>query len=149
MQRSSTKLRPVEEQIPLIARPPIESQPVSLERIGILSNTKEALWYACELARLVPKEIYGEMEIAKSTWSRIVSGEWDLDGRDIRKFNSVVGNNAYLLYLMYEDGVDLTTVRKVATNDLERENAELRKELAEHKYAMRLFVEAAQGKGGA
>lgn len=137
MQRDSTRLRVDEPvQLTLVAgRQP--SQPVILEHIPVLQSTKHALDYACQLAGLVPKEIYPHMDCDKSTWSRICSGEWDLDGRDVTRFNKVVGNSAYLLYLAHADEWDLGYMRKRQSAQ-EREMAELRAENADLKRAFAL-----------
>jgi len=146
MQRDSTKLRPVDhEQLPLIPEQRAASRPVSVERIYTLADTHEALMYGCELARLAPKQIYGQMGVDKTTWSRITSGEWDLDGRDVLRFGRVVNNDAYLLYLNHIHGYDLNSLRKVQDdqerriNELERENRDLRR-------AMSLWADAQRGR---
>ncbi len=117
---------------------------MNLEHIRILKSTKHALEYACQLADIMPKEICPDMGCDKSTWSRICSGEFDLDGRDVPKFNRVVGNSAYLLYLVHVDGWDLATLRK-QQDDKDRENAELRQELADERRLNRLLVERLNG----
>ena len=135
MQRPSTKLRNVAdaEQLPLIPHNKVVSKPVSLDRIYTVTDTHEALMYGCELARLAPKQVYPLMDCDKTVWSRICSGEFDLDGRDIRKFNAAVNNDAYLLYLIHIHGYDLTTLRKVQDDkerriaELEQENSDLRR----------------------
>lgn len=146
MQQDSTKLRRVEEQIPLIPPAAPQSRPVSIDRIYTLTDTHEALLYACELARRPAKQLYGEMGVDKTTWSRIVGGEWDLPGRNIHRFNRAVGNNAYLQYLMHQDEIDLTSVRRVQ-DDQERRIAELEGENRELRTAIRLWAEAQRGKG--
>jgi len=150
MQRRSTKLQDVSaqhrdaEQLPLIPDQRAVSRPADVERIYRLANTHEALEYGMELARLAPKQVYPHMDCDKTVWSRIMSGEFDLDGRDIRRFNSAVNNDAYLLYLNHIHGYDLTTLRKVQ-DDKERENAELRQKVADYE---RLFQLAfTKGKG--
>lgn len=143
MQRRSTGLREV-EQLSLIPDRKIVSLPVSLSHIRILTSTKAALDYACQLANVVPKEIYSQMECDKATWSRICSGEWDLDGRDIPKFNRIVGNSAYLRYLDHLDGVDLDSIRPARDNK-DRRIAELEQRVADQDRAMRMWVEAQKG----
>src|SRR5688572_21934389 len=148
MQRDSTKLRPVAstaEQLPLIPDDKIISRPVSLDRIYTLTDTHEAFEYACELARQVPKKLYTRMDTDKTVWSRIASGELDLDGRDILPFNRVVNNDAYLLYLNHINNYDLTSMRKNYASEQERENAELRKENADLKIALNYVL--GKGKG--
>lgn len=135
MQRSATKLNDVAQLALLPAPPKVVSRPVSFDRIYTLDSTHDALMYGCELARLVPKQIYGEMGCDKTVWSRITTGELDLDGRDIRQFSNVVRNDAYLLYLNHQHGYDLASMRKTL-DDKDRRIAELeaRCEAAELKY---------------
>ena len=141
MQRSSTKLRDVERQLELIPeRKKIISAPVDISRIPALRDTHKALEYACSLADVTPKEIYPLMDCDKTVWSRICSGEFDLDGRDIPKFNKVIGNSAYLLYLNHVDGWDLPSMRK-AQDDKDREIAELKQKLANKDLEVKALID--------
>lgn len=124
MQRSSTKVRAVEQLSLIPERRQIVSAPVALDHIPLLKNTADALDYACRLANVVPKEICANMDVDKTVWSRICSGEWDLDGRDVLKFDRTVNNDAYLLFLVHQHGYDLSSLRK-ARDDKERRIAEL------------------------
>lgn len=142
MQRRSTKLPNVEnEQLTLLpTRDPFVSRPVNLDHIGVLNSTSQALEYACQLANVTPKQVYPYMDCDKTVWSRICSGEFDLDGRDIPRFNRVIGNSAYLLYLAHAEGWDLTSIRKVR-DDKDRRIAELEQKVADQDRAIRLMVE--------
>lgn len=145
MQRDSTKLRNVEQLSLLPERKKITSAAVDLNHVPLLRSTKEALEYACRLADVVPKEVYPYMDCDKTTWSRICSGEWDLDGRDIHRFSKVVGNNAYPLYIVHEHGYDLHSLR-AAQDNKDRRIAELEKTVADQERAMRMWVEAQKGR---
>lgn len=126
------------------------SRPVDLTYIPDLQNTNDAIDYACTLAGLAGlrrKEIYLDMEYDPGSWSRVLSGEFDLKGREINRFNRVVGNSAYLLYLIHADGWDLTTLRKVQ-DDKDRLIAQLQQELAEEKSFNRRLVEHTRGAKG-
>jgi hypothetical protein len=143
MQRDSTKLRSV-EQLSFIPERAV-SRPVSVDRIYTLTDTHEALMYGCELARLAPKQVYPHMEVDKTTWSRITSGEWDLDGRDVLRFDRVVGNDAYLFFLAHIHGYDLTTLRKADSDETAALRAELvaaRTEIHELRQTVRNIVVA-------
>jgi hypothetical protein len=143
MQRSATKLKDV-AQLALLPEPPkVVSRPVSFDRIYTLDSTHEALQYGCELARLVPKQICGEMGCDKTVWSRIASGEFDLDGRDIKRFSTVVQNDAYLLYLNHLHGYDLAAMRKTM-DDKDRRIAELEEKLAESELKFQHAIEYEQ-----
>jgi hypothetical protein len=140
-------MRAVEQQqLSLIPNRKIMSRPVSLEHIPLLKSTKHALDYGCQLADVAPKEVYADMGCDKTTWSRICGGEWDLDGRDIPKLNRVLGNSAYLLYLIHVDGWDLASLRK-AQDDKDRRIADLEQRLADQERAIRLIVEYQKGRG--
>lgn len=147
MQRPATKLSDVAQLnlLPMSSR--VISRPVSFDRIYTLESTHDALLYGCELARLVPKQIYGEMGCDKTVWSRIVNGELDLDGRDIPVFNRVVGNNAYLAYLNHQDGIDLHSMRRTM-DDKDQEIAELKKQLAAEKFKNETIIEYERQKEG-
>jgi len=122
------------------------SEPVDLKYIALLTGTDDALAYACKLARRPAKDIYPDMDYDKGTWSRILSGEFDLKGREIPRLSKVLGNSAYLLYLNHLDGWDLSSLRKVQ-DDKDREIFELRQQVAERDRAIELFVKAAKAKG--
>lgn len=96
---------------------------------------------------MVPKQAYDPMGIDKTTWSRITSGEWDLDGRDVPQFNKVVGNNAYLLYLNHEDGIDLNSIRKTM-DDKDRRIAELEDQVADRDRRIETIIEYERQKEG-
>lgn len=129
----------------LIPDDKLASRPVLIERIYALANTHDALEYACELSRtpdgkaVVPKQIYPRMGVDKSTWSRICSGEWDLDGRDILQFCRTIGNDAYFFYIAHSLGYDLNSLRK-AQDDKDKEIEQLRQQLADQDRAIQLMV---------
>ena len=145
MQRSTTKMPDVAaEQLQLLPDR-VRSRPVDIAHIPLLRSTTAALEYACTLASVVPKQVYPYMDYDKSAWSRICSGELDLDGREIHRFESVVGNHAYLFYLNHEAGFDLTTLRKTQ-DDQEKRIEELEREVADRDRSIRLLVDALKGK---
>lgn len=140
MQRPATKLRNVEQQLPLISEKPIVSRPVDLSYIPSLQSTSDALDYACKLANVVPKALCPLMDCDKTVWSRICSGEFDLDGRDIPRFNKVIGNSAYLFYLNHVDGWDINSMRK-AQDDKDRRIAELEQRLAKKEVEVNALID--------
>lgn len=128
----------------MLPEPSIKSHPVDYARIRLLQSTTEALDYACTLAGVVPKQIYPHMDCDKSTWSRICSGEWDIDGRDIHRFDSLLCNDAYLLYLNHQHGYDLDSMRKTM-DDKDRVIAEQAEKIADQERSIRLLVDALKG----
>lgn len=135
------------EQLHLLPAPQAAPRPVSIDRIHTITDTHEALLYGCELARMVPKQIYQEMGCDKTVWSRICSGELDLDGRDIRKFSAVVRNDAYLFFLNHQAGYDLHAMRKTM-DDKDREITELRAQLAAERLKNETIIEYERQKEG-
>lgn len=147
MQRPATKLRDVEQLSLIPERRPIVSEPVNLQHIPLLKNTADALDYACRLAKVVPKAVYLNMECDKTVWSRICSGELDLDGRDILKFDRTINNDAYLFYLIHQHGYDLAALRKRG-DDKDRRIAELEQELADERRLNSKMVDHLRQGGG-
>lgn len=89
---------------------------------------------------LEDKEIYGPLQIDGSHWTKITKGNASppADNRFVQ-FMDVVGNEYPLIWLAEKRGYDWATIRK-HRSDLERENDELKKELEDHKRAIRLLV---------
>jgi hypothetical protein len=147
MQQGATKLKVAEQLMLLPTTASVASRPVSFDRIYTLESTHDALLYGCELARLVPKQIYGHMDCDKTVWSRITSGELDLDGRDIRKFNTVVNNDAYLLYLNHIHGYDLHALRKTL-DDKDRRISDIEAQLAAERLKNQTILDYERQKEG-
>lgn len=130
------------EQLSFLPEHKLESRPADPCVIVGLQSTMEALEYACSLAKAVPKRVYPFLKNKdKTAWSRICSGERDIQARDITPFNRVVGNSAYLLYLNHVDGWDIAMMRK-ALDDKDRRIAELEQEVADYRRSVRLLVQA-------
>lgn len=124
----------------------IISRPPSIEHIPLLKSHRKALEYACELADVEPKEVCGLLVNAglrydTTKWARILKGERTLPSADITKLNSVLGNNAYLQYLNYLDGIDLSSMRKRG-DDKDRVIADQAQEITDLKRVVRMQTEA-------
>lgn len=91
----------------------------------------------CELEE---KQIYGAVQIDGSHWTKIKNGAASppADHRFVQLMD-VVGNEYPLIWLAEKRGYDWGTIRK-HRSDLERENDELKKELEDHKRAVRLLL---------
>lgn len=147
----STKVRSVVDaehhgQLSLLPDKKVISKAPSLDHIPLLKNHRAALEYACQLADVEPKEVCGLMVSAgakydKTKWSRILSGQRTLPSSDVTKFNRVIGNNAYLLYLNHLDGIDLLSIRKTG-DDKDRRIAELEQAVADRDRALSLVLDA-------
>jgi hypothetical protein len=146
MQRSATKLNADARQLHLLSEPaPAPSRPVDLEYLMMQPSVGDAIEYAGKLAGKVPKHLYLAMKKDKSVWSRICSGEIGFPADDIKKFCAVVGNDALSLWVAHDNGWDIRAMRK-AMNCLERENFELRRQIAEKDRALEIAVQLVSGR---
>lgn len=133
-------------QLHLLSEPaPEPSAPPDLDYLMILPSVGDAIDYAGKLARRVPKQLYAAMDRDKTVWSRICSNDLPFPAEDIEKFCKVVGNDALSLYVAHRSGWDIKAMRK-AMNCLERENFELRKQLAEKDRALEIATQLVSGR---
>lgn len=101
-----------------------------------------AMHLAVEVSGLEDKQIYDAIDIDASHWTRIKNGTASMPLDEcFLNFLNVVGNEIPLVWLAEKRGYDWSTIRR-HRSDLERENEDLKKELADHKRAVRLLVEA-------
>lgn len=124
-------------------------EPVTPELIRSIRKRTTFLgaWnFAQDFAALDDKQCYDRLGIDSSHWTKIGNGTASppADERFIRYFD-VVQNEIPLIWLAEARGYDWTTIRK-HQSDLEKENAHLRDELAAHRRAMTLWVEAQKGR---
>jgi hypothetical protein len=123
-------------------------QPAIVDPLAMLSTITRrptllrAMHLAVEVSGLEDKQIYEAIDIDASHWTRIKNGTASMPLDEcFLNFLNVVGNEIPLVWLAEKRGYDWGTIRK-HRSDLERENEELKKELADHKRAVRLLVEA-------
>jgi hypothetical protein len=144
-QMPSTKLKPVADPGQLSLLPshrPDSADDVSIATIVRRTTLLRAIHLAQEVSGLEDKQIYDALGIDKGHWSRMKSGDgnFPVDERFVNYLN-IVGNEIPLIWLAEKRGYDWGTIRKHCS-ELERENEELKKELADHRRAVRLLVEA-------
>lgn len=101
-----------------------------------------AIHLAQEVSGLTDKQIYEALDIDKGHFSRMKSGEgnFPMDERFIN-FMRLVGNEIPLIWIAEACGYDWGTIRKRCSG-LEDENRKLKQELADHKRALKLMMEA-------
>jgi hypothetical protein len=125
------------KQIPLLPKPKPHIEDVSISTIKRRPTLLRAFHLAQEVSGLEDKEIYGELDIDPSHWTRIKNGTASLpsDERFVRFFD-VVHNEVPLIWLAESRGYDWTTIRKHRSDverrleEVERENADLRRSFA-------------------
>lgn len=124
------------------AQPHVEEVTPQLIRLIKNKPTLLAAWnFSAQFSGLEDKQIYGPLEIDASHWTKITKGTASppADERFV-KFMEITGNHFPLIWLAEACGYDSLTMEK-HTSGLERENQELKQELADHKRAIRLLLE--------
>lgn len=145
-QRRSTNLAVDERQLSLlIAAPKKVSATPDLEYIKTLPNFRRAVRYSISLADLEPKQVYEPMGMDKAIFSRIDNGGMSFPADDILKLREITGNNAPLLWLNHQEGIDIRNLPRLL-DDKDREIKELKEELAEKNKALSVAVQLISGK---
>lgn len=78
-------------------------------------------------AGLEPKQIQSELKLDKAQWSRWTDGKEGILWPRLKMVMDHCGNDAPLLWMNFDRGIDLGSMRKRET-DLERQNRLLREE---------------------
>lgn len=118
---------------------------VTADLVARVSRKKTLLdaWnYAQEIACLEDKTVYSAINLDKSHWSKIRKGAASppADQRFTR-FMDVVQNDIPLIWLAEARGYDFLSMRRHRSS-LERENEELKKEIADRDRALALIIGA-------
>lgn len=126
-------------------------QPAVIDPLSMLSTITRrptllrSINLAAEVSGLEDKQIYDAIGIDASHWTRIKNGTASMPLDEcFLNFLNVVGNEIPLIWLAERRGYDWGTVRKHCST-LEDENRKLKKELEDHKRAVRLLVESRGG----
>lgn len=124
-------------------------QPITPEIVQSIRRrpTLLAAWnYAQDFACLEDKQVYMELGIDASHWSKIRKGHASppADERFVR-YLDVVRNEIPLVWLVESRGYDFLSLRK-HRDDKDRRIAELEQQLADQQRAIRLLVEAKAGR---
>ena len=120
----------------------VEITPEILAGIRTKPTFQSAWNYAQDLSGLENKFVSGELDMDESQWNKVRKGinNPPADERFCR-YRKVVGNHVLLAWHCESEGFDFLSMRR-HRNSLERENEELKEELAAHKRALRLVMEA-------
>lgn len=93
----------------------------------------QAIKTAMRLGNVSDKEIYIELDIDKGYFSRILSGDANLQNDKIPQFCEIVGNDLLLHWLAYQRGYELRILPKTLEEKLsakEKEVEELKEKLS-------------------
>lgn len=116
--------------------------PDLVERVRRKKTFLHAWNYAQETSGLEDKSIYSTLGIDKSHWTKIKKGNASPPADDsFTRFFDLVQNDIPLIWLAEARGFDFLSMRRHRSS-LERENEELKEELAAHKRALKLVMEA-------
>lgn len=132
-------MRPVEQ-------PSLPLGQVSADEIARKRTFGDAIGLAAEVAGYdLDKQASADIAMDKGQWSRIQSGQEGIKWQRLEKFLDCMGNDIPLLWMLYQRGYDLHSLRKreTAMEQLLRTERELR-EAAELK--VRVLTEALTGR---
>lgn len=138
-QHKSTELS-VGQQLTLLSQRPERKEP-DLAYLASLPNFRRVLRYSVSLADLESKQVYDPLGKDKATWSRYESGDAPFPAELILPLRAITNNDAPLLWLNYQAGFDLTTLRP-RESDTERQLREAREEAAELRRTLKHVLEA-------
>jgi hypothetical protein len=105
---------------------PVEVTPAEIMRERTLGG---AITLCAKAAGYEGKEVQQDLKFDKGQWSRWESGQEGIVWPKLCKVMDHCGNDAPVLWMNYDRGFDLHAMRRRETQ-LERENRELREELA-------------------
>jgi hypothetical protein len=127
--RQST-VSPEVAQLPLLPTRRTISAAPDVEYLRALPNFRRVVRYSISLADLEPKQVYEPLEMDKAIWSRIDNGGMSFPADEIGKLRKITGNNAPLLWLNHQDGIDIRNL-PLLRDDKDRQIAELKEQLAQ------------------
>lgn len=126
----------------LPSQQPIE-EPITPEIIARIKRktTFGAAWnMAQDHAGLENKFVAGELGMDESHWNKIRKGIFfPPSDQRFGRYRKIVANHILLAWHCESEGFDFLSMRQ-HRNSLERENEELRQELADHKRALKLVL---------
>jgi hypothetical protein len=141
-QPNSIKLRGVDLMVHARALP---FGNVSIDEIARKRSFGDAIGLAAEVAGLdLDKQASAQVGMDKAQWSRIQSGQEGIKWSRLEKFLDGVGNDIPILWMLYQRGYDLHSIRRRET-ELERELREAREALATEQIRTRALMDALRG----
>lgn len=138
----SSKVRTQLELLPSELAHIEEVTPELVARVRTKPTFLRAWNYAQDVSCLEDKTVYSALNIDASHWTKIKKGNGSppADERFTRFFD-VVKNDIPLIWLAEARGYDFLTMRRHRSS-LERENEELKKEIADRDRALALIIGA-------
>ena len=121
-----------------------ERPEVSRDFIISRPSMTRAMKLAIDVSGLEDKQVAGALDIDLGQWSRIRTGNAWFPQDKLPAFMSLVGNDIPLIWLAHQRGYELRPLR----SSLERENEDLKRQLAEKERDMeviRQFVKQTRG----
>lgn len=129
-----------------VEQPSLPLGRVSADEIARKRTFGEAIGLAADVAGYdLDKQASADIAMDKAQWSRIQSGQEGIKWPRLEKYLDCMGNDIPLLWMLYQRGYDLHSLRKreTETERLLREERE-RREAAELK--IRVLTEALTGR---
>lgn len=117
-----------------------EKRPVTHEQLAACPNFHAAIRALMDQSGMQDKSIAIEADIDPAQLSKIASGQAGIQPAALRRLQDACGSYLPLFWLCWSEGFDPLTLRRKET-DLERENRELREELAKERQSLRIITE--------
>lgn len=136
----SKDLKALDRQLPLVAKgDPVE---IDLALVHRQKSLLAAIQLCIQAAGLQEKEVYLPLGIDASHWTRIMKGDAHFPLDRLGPLMDLCGNEAPLMWLAHHRGFGLHRLETA----LERENRELREQLAEEKRKAKWAVDLFAGR---
>lgn len=117
----------------------------SIEEVRALPHEGAAVSMCMRCGGYQQEELSTDIDVDKGTFSKVLSGVAQLQWPKLVLLMDLCQNEIPLIWRVEARGYDFTTARK-HLSDLERENFELRKELAEKDRVIEIATQLIHGK---
>lgn len=118
-------------------------KPTAMSDLSGITTEAQALRFMARSSGLQDKALAVEIGVDNATFSRALSGQARLSDEQIERFMDAAGSEAWLCWWNARRGYDPASMRRIET-DVERENRELREQVArmerEHEIEMRAVM---------
>lgn len=128
-----------------VAQPSLKLGQVSPDEIARKRDFGEAIELSASVAGYdLDKQASADIAMDKAQWSRIKSGQEGIKWRRLDAFLDSMGNDIPLLWMLYQRGYDVLSLRK-RESETERQLREARERIEELEHDKRVLAEALRG----
>jgi len=141
-----TTSQPESTPMPPVEQPSLPLGRVSADEIARKRSFGDAIGLSAEVAGYdLDKQASADIAMDKGQWSRIQSGQEGIKWAKLEKFLDCMGNDIPLLWMLFQRGYDLHSLRKRET-ETERHLREAREQLDAERMKVRVLTDALNGR---